>query len=221
MSITLLIVIATVIVSISAFNNQRTHDDLIFYPPAITERRQWYRFLSYGLIHADWFHLAFNMLALYSFGKIVENGFNYTTGIDNGFIQIFGDRLGKLLYLSMYVLALIISILPTYAKHKDDYHYRGLGASGAVSAVVFAAILLEPRSGVSMMFLPVSIPGYIFGPLYLLISSWLAKRGRDNINHSAHIWGAIFGIVFILLACQLFSSKEPVRDFIRSVKLDL
>src|SRR5688500_17570590 len=133
LSITISIVIITVLVSIGGFNNQKIIDDLIFYPPAVTRRKQWYRFFSCGLIHADFGHLFFNMFSLYLFGRFVEDGF----------IQLFGDP-GKWLYLLLYVSALAISLLPTYFKNRDNYHYRSLGASGAVSAVIFAGLMLRP-----------------------------------------------------------------------------
>jgi len=162
LSITLIIIIITCLVSFGGFNNQKLVDDLIFYPPAITQRNQWYRFFSCGLIHADIGHLIFNMLSLYLFGKFVEESFVY----------VFEEK-GKILYLVMYVLALFVCLLPTFAEHKDDYYYRSLGASGAVSAVIFAGLLLEPRNKVGFFFIPPIIPGYIFGPLYLIISSVL------------------------------------------------
>jgi membrane associated rhomboid family serine protease len=228
LSITLIIVIVTCIISISAFSNQRIIEDLIFYPPAITRRKQWYRFFSCGLIHADYMHLAFNMYALYSFGTNVENGVAYSMGrgsgaeLDNGFIQIFGATEGKTLDLLMYILALGFCLLPTFAKHKDDYHYRSLGASGAVSAVIFAGMVLEPRTGVGLIFVPgIHIPGYIFAPLFLIISHFLSKRGRDNINHSAHIWGAVFGALFIISMSYALSDHDPIRGFIESIKMDV
>lgn len=221
LSITLIIVIITVLVSLGGFNNQKLIDDLIFYPPAITQRKQWYRFFTCGLIHADFVHLLFNMLALYSFGTMVENGYRYSNGIDNGFVQIFDGSRGKLFYLLLYVLALFFSLLPTFTKHKNDYGYKSLGASGAVSAVVFAGLLLEPRSGVGIFLIPVSIPGYIFGPLYLIISSVLAKKGAGNINHSAHIWGALFGLAYVIIACKLFSEYEVVQSFIDKVSMHI
>jgi membrane associated rhomboid family serine protease len=221
-TITLIIVIITAIISITAFNNQRIIDDLVFYPPAIG-RGQWYRFFSCGLIHADYFHLIFNMFALYSFGTNVETGIQYSNTPDreNGFIQIFGETKGKAFYIIMYILALGFCLLPTYFKHKNDYYYRSLGASGAVSAVVFAGMMLEPRSGVGLIFIPgVNIPGYIFAPLYLIISHYLARRGRDNINHSAHIWGAVFGIIFVIAMTYLLSDFDPIQNFIKSVRMD-
>ncbi len=221
--ITLVIVILTCLISIPAFSNHKLMDDLIFYPPAVTTNKQWYRFFTCGFIHADIPHLAFNMFALYSFGVGVENGHTYREGIvSSGFVPIFGQAMGKFYYILMYVGALFFCLLPTYAKHKNDYSYRSLGASGAVSAVIFAGLMLEPRSGVGLIFIPgVSIPGYIFGPIYLIISTYLAKRGRGNINHSAHIWGALFGILFVLATTYLFAKYDTLGLFIEKIKMDI
>jgi membrane associated rhomboid family serine protease len=207
MSITLIIIIITAITSFSAFTNEKIYNDLIFYPPAVTHSRQWYRFFSCGLIHADYFHLIFNMYALYLFGSIVENAFT----------SLFEAK-GKILYLLMYISALFFCLLPTYAKHKDDSSYRSLGASGAVSAVIFASILINPLSGMGIMFIPFSIPGFIFGFLYLGISSYMDKRGKGNINHSAHIWGALYGIAFLIIAAAAFSNYPVLARFIDQVR---
>jgi membrane associated rhomboid family serine protease len=205
LSITLIIIIITCIVSLLAFNNQRITEDLIFYPPAITNNNQWYRFLSCGLIHADAGHLIFNMLSLYMFGRFVEVQF----------ISIFGES-GRWLYLLMYVLALAVSLLPTYFKNRENYYYRSLGASGAVSAVVFAGLMIAPYVEVGLFLIPPIIPGFIFGPLYLLISFYLDRRGGGNINHSAHIWGAVFGIVFIIVAGRTVGFNA-IQEFINGV----
>jgi membrane associated rhomboid family serine protease len=188
LSITLILVIITALISITGFSNQKIIDDLIFYPPAVTHRRQWYRFFSCGLIHADWGHLIFNMLALYLFGKNVEEGF----------VELIGSS-GRYVYLLMYVSALLISLLPTYFKNKENYNYRSLGASGAVSAVIFAGLMLAPETEVYIFFIPIPIPGFIFAPLYLLISAIMDRKGNTNINHSAHIWGAIYGLAFVII----------------------
>lgn len=116
-------------------------DDLIFHPPAVSQRNQWYRFFSAGLVHADVTHLAFNMISLYLFGRFVEQAF----------LGLFAEK-GKLLFLAMYILALPVSLLPTYFKNRHNYHYYGLGASGAVSAVVFAGLLLAPTIRVGFFF---------------------------------------------------------------------
>ena len=211
MSITLAIIIVTCLVSIGGFSSQKIIDDLIFYPPAVTEQNQWYRFFSCGLIHADFLHLAFNMFSLYMFGGLVERFFVDT---------IFGAK-GRILYLVMYLVALLVCLLPTFFKHKHDYNYRSLGASGAVSAVVFAGLLLMPTVRVGLLYIPPIIPGYIFGPLYLIISTVLEKRGGGNINHSAHVWGALFGIAFVIVGANFLSDYRPVQEFLQQVKTDL
>src|SRR3954447_21625647 len=159
MSITLIITIITGIISFTAFSNQKITDDLIFDPPAITNRNQWYRFFTCALIHADLAHLAFNMISLYTFGTYaVEPQFNY----------IFGS-LGPALYLALYIISQFFCLLPTYFKNKDNYYYRSLGASGAVSAVVFAGIFLSPLQKMGIVLVPIAMPGFIFGFIYLAI----------------------------------------------------
>ena len=208
LSMTLIIIIITCAVSIFAFSNQKAMDDLIFWPPAISNRRQYYRFFTCGLIHADFVHLGFNMYSLYIFGQYVEPSF----------MLLFGEY-GRLLYLLMYISSLPICLLPTYAKNRENYYYKSLGASGAVSAVVFAFIFLHPLQELGLIFLPreFMIPGFIFGLVYLGISSYLDRKGGGSINHSAHIWGALYGIAFIILIGNVFGSYKPLERFIRDV----
>lgn len=207
LSITVIIIIITSLVSFSAFSNEKLMNGLIFYPPAIHKNNQWYRFLSNGLLHADLTHLLFNMFSLYLFGRLVETSFS----------EIFGET-GKMLYLAMYVLALGACLIPTYNKNKENYHYRSLGASGAVSAVIFASILLNPLMGMGLFFIPVFIAAFLFGFIYLAVSSWLDRKGGGNINHSAHIFGALFGVGFMIVACRLFSDYPVLENFINKVK---
>ena len=218
-SITLIIIIATSIISFMAFSNHNLLDQFIFYPPAI-RRGQIYRFFSCGLIHADWGHLIFNMLALYFFGegKVTQpNGDIVYQGLEFQFVEVFGPT-GKLVYLGMYILALAASVIPTYFKNRDNYHYRSLGASGAVSAVIFGAILFSPLDGIGLFFIPVYIAGFIFGIIYLLVSNWFDRRGGGNVNHSAHIFGALFGIGFTIIACQSFSDYPLLEMFVEQIK---
>lgn len=206
-SITLVIIIITALVSIGGFSNEKIQNDLIFYPPAVSRQKQWYRFFSCGLIHADWGHLFFNMLSLYFFGPAVERAFTD-----------FNMEAGKWLYLLLYVSALLVSLLPTYFKNKDNSQYRSLGASGAVSAIIFAGLLLSPGSEVYIFFIPIPIPGFIFAPLYLIISAFMDRRGNDNINHSAHIWGALYGLAFTILAGYL-SGFNVIQSTIDEITL--
>jgi membrane associated rhomboid family serine protease len=209
MTITLIIIIITVLTSIAAFTNDKVFNDFIFDPPAVTYNKQWYRFLTCGLIHADYGHLFFNMYAFYMFGDSVEGTF----------VQIFEQK-GKLLYLLLYITALAACLLPTYAKHKTDNNYRSLGASGAVSAVIFAYILLNPLQKIGLIFLPQQwgLPAFVFGFLYIVISSYLDKRGGGNINHSAHIFGGLYGIAFLILTGYLFSDYHVLQEFIERVQ---
>lgn len=207
MSVTLVLIIITVIISLFAFSSQKTVEDLIFYPAAIVEKNQYYRFITYGFIHADLSHLFFNMYAFYLFGGACESSF----------IDIFG-KYGKTFYILMYFLSLIACVIPDFNRNKNNYNYRSLGASGAVSAVVFAYILFNPLQGIGLLFIPIFIPGFLFGILFLVISYFLGKKGGTSVNHSAHIWGAIFGVVFLIIFSAFFSDYPLLDNFISSVK---
>lgn len=207
MSITLIIVVITTIVSFMAFSNQKITDSLIFYPPEITNRNQWYRFFSCALIHADIAHLAFNMISFYSFGGFVEANFNY----------IFGSS-GPLLYIALYVISQFACLIPTYVKNKDNYYYRSLGASGAVSAVIFAGIFLSPLQKLHIFFIPIGIPGFIFGFIYLGITAYLDRKGGGTLNHSAHLFGALAGIFLLIIFGYAFSPYDLVANFITQIK---
>lgn len=207
LSITLIIIIITTLISIGGFTNQKIIDDLIFSPPLVNKRGQWYRFITCGLIHADFMHLLFNMWALYIFGGQVEGAFGV----------LFGSA-GKWYYLFMYVSAFVVSILPTYLRHINDYYYRSLGASGAVSAVIFAGMMLSPAATLIIFPIPARIPGFIFAPLYLLMSAYLDRKGGGNINHSAHLWGALYGLLFIIVGSKL-AGFDIIRNAVNQVTL--
>ncbi|MEO6069808.1 MAG: rhomboid family intramembrane serine protease [Chitinophagaceae bacterium] len=192
LSITVIIILITALVSFSGFSSPKVINDLIFYTPAITQRNQWYRFFTCGLIHADWGHLIFNMISLYFLGRFVESSFE----------DLFGAN-GKWLYLLLYISGLFFSLLPTYLKNKNNPSYRSLGASGAVSAVIFAGLLLVPTIELYVYF--IKMPGFVFAPLYMIFSIMMGRSGKGNINHSAHIWGAVYGLVFTLVACQVIN----------------
>lgn len=185
MTITLALLIITCIISITAFNNRKVINDLIFSPVDVQQRHQWYRFITCGLIHADFAHLAFNMITLYFFGRVMEQVY----------VEYF--NLPKYTYLILYILALIVSEIPSYIKHRNNNEYRSLGASGAVAAIVFAFILIAPWATIYVFFIPV--PAILYGVLFLVYSAYMSKKGEDNINHSAHLWGAVVGIVFTII----------------------
>ena len=206
-TLTISIILLTSLISFTAFSNQKVLDDLIFYPPAITNRNQWYRFITSGLIHADIMHLVFNMYSFYLFGDLVEKTF----------VQIFGES-GKVIYIVLYVVSLVVCLLPTYFNNQNNYHYRSLGASGAVSAVIFAGIFLYPTMGMGIFPIPFHIPGFVFGPLYLILSAYLAKKGHGNINHSAHIWGALFGIVFVIITTSFMTKFNALENFLNAIQ---
>lgn len=175
---TLIIIVITAIVSLVALSNRTVMNRLIMWPPAM-QRGQYDRFITYGFVHADGTHLLFNMFTLFFFGRAIEN-----------FYRPYFGGLGFVLF---YLAALVVSMLPSYLKHKDDPNYLSLGASGAVSAVLFAYILFAPWNLIYVFFIPV--PAIIYAALYTAYSVYAAKRGQDNINHSAHLWGAAFGII--------------------------
>ena len=187
--ITVIIIAITCIVSILCFNGTLNGNKLIFNAYQVWHRKEWYRMLTSGIIHSGWGHLFFNMLTLYFFGRVVEQCFS----------AAFGGVLGAVLYVMLYVSALAISSLGDLVKYRDNWNYNALGASGAVSAVLFASILFAPKMGIYIYLIPIPVPGYIFAPLYLLYCWYMAKRNMDNIGHTAHFWGAVYGILFPII----------------------
>lgn len=187
--VTLILIIVTSAVSLLCFNGRLNFHALKFNAWEVWHRKQWYRMLTYGLVHGSWGHLLFNMLTLYFFGTVVEQYFT----------AAFGSTHGAVLYVVLYVTALLVSTLGDLFKFRNDLNYSAVGASGAVSAVLFASILFEPRMGIYIFFIPIPIPGYIFAPLYLLYCWYMARRNIDNIGHSAHFWGAVYGFIFPLV----------------------
>ncbi|MDI9363919.1 MAG: rhomboid family intramembrane serine protease [Flavobacterium sp.] len=207
LNVTLIIIIITCIVSFAAFQKESLIDALIFYPPAINNQKQWYRFITCGFIHADFMHLAFNMYALWMFGGAVENAFT----------RIFGN-MGEAYYILLYISSLVACLMPTYSKNIDNYYYRSLGASGAVSAIVFTFIFIEPSKNLGLILLPmIEAPAFLFAIVYLGVSAYLSKKGTSSINHSAHLWGAIYGIIFLIVTSYFFSSFRAVSWFIQQV----
>jgi membrane associated rhomboid family serine protease len=136
--------------------------------------------------------------------------------VEKYFIVLFNEK-GKALYLAMYLTALVVCLIPTYIMQRNSNSYRSLGASGAVSAVVFAGVFLDPTIKIGLFIIPPIIPGFIFGPLYLLMTIYMSKRGGDNINHSAHFWGSVWGVGFLIIACKIFQGFDPIQNFVSQV----
>jgi len=171
----------TIAVSLFAFYNDDLYTRFILQPYSVSKGKYLYTLITSGFIHADWMHLLFNMMTFYFFAFNLER------------------TIGHWEFGLLYGLSLILSDIPTVVKHKNDFWYRSLGASGAISAVVFSAILFRPLDGMSLMFLPISIPAVLFGVLYLVYCSYASKKGIGNINHDAHFFGALSGVMITVI----------------------
>ena len=182
MLVTLCIIAVTSLVTYLSFNNAKLGEDLILWPPAISRRREYYRLVTYGLVHADVQHVLFNMLTLFFFGRALE--------------PFFGMIMGATGFALFYIGALVVSVLPSYLQNRNNPRYRCLGASGAVSAVMFAFILLQPWSKIFVLFIP--LPAIMYAVLYVAYSVMMSKQGGDDVNHGAHLWGAAYGVLFTL-----------------------
>lgn len=184
-SATAIVVGFTCLISLTLMENRAAKERLIFRPILVRERHQWYRFLSSGFIHADFIHLAVNMFVLWSFGSAVEEYY-------------FPAALGELStekYLLLYFGGIVVSSIPSYLRHAHNPNYAALGASGGVSAVVFAVILFAPWQNL-YLYGALPIPQILAGAGYLYYSWYKDKKADDNIGHMAHLTGAIWGLLF-------------------------
>ena len=189
-----LIFAITILTSVMAFYNENLIANLILHPYSVSRKQRVYTVITSGLIHGDWMHLAFNMFSYYFFAFPLEKA------------------MGHWQFGLLYVASLILSDLPTIQKHKDDYQYRCLGASGAVSAVIFGFILYNPAADFIIFPIPFGIPAILFGPLYLVYCHYASKHGRDNVNHDAHMYGALSGLIITIIL-----HPPVVHDFINGV----
>ena len=188
---TLFIIIITLIITVIAFNSEEVMSRLMLNPYQVAHKREWYRLITHGFLHADWTHLIINMIVLYSFGTNVERWFHQLKM--SGYISS-----PALTYSLLYFGGIIISSIITLARHRNNRWYNSVGASGAVSAVIFTSIFFSPLDRL-YFFAVLPIPGILFAILYLVYSSFMSRRNRDNINHDAHFLGAVFGFVFPVL----------------------
>jgi membrane associated rhomboid family serine protease len=191
--ITYILIGVTVLVSYLAFQNHELMDKLQFNAAKVIHQKQYYRLVSHAFIHANWTHLFVNMFVLYFFGRGIEQYFGY----------YFGNR-ATAYFLLLYFGGILASNIWSLIKHQNDYYYNAVGASGAVSALVFAFIFFNPWEKLLFFFIPV--PGILFAVGYLFYSYQMGKKSNDNVAHDAHLLGAIFGFVFpILLKPELFT----------------
>lgn len=180
---TLLILMSTVLISLIAFNNSSFLNKQAFYPYIIKRTGEWYRFVSGGFLHAGWLHLGLNMFVLYNFGSIVEKIF-----------KLHFAQLGGIVFVVYYFLAIAFSHIGSYIKFKDDNYFRSIGASGAVAACIFTVILYFPSATIYPYGIPMK--AVVFGILYLALEWYLGRRSNDMVNHDAHFYGALFGLLF-------------------------
>ncbi|MDH4298874.1 MAG: rhomboid family intramembrane serine protease [Cyclobacteriaceae bacterium] len=203
MTITYALIGLTVLISMYSFNNEGLLRSLIMNPYLISSRKQYYRLLTSGFIHKDHMHLLLNMVTFYFFGGVIEQVFTI----------IFGS-MGGFYFVILYLMAIVVSDLPTVLKHKSNPGYNSLGASGGVAAVVFASIILLPLQDICLYF-ALCMPGFILGTLYLVYSYYQGRKANDGINHDAHLYGALFGFLFciILIPASLPNFIEQVMSW--------
>jgi membrane associated rhomboid family serine protease len=175
------IFVFTIITSLYAFYDHSIYGKFMLHPFSVSKGQNVYTLITSGLVHADWMHLFFNMFTFYAFAFTLES------------------LMGSWQFGLLYFLGLILSDLPTVFKHKDHFNYNSLGASGAISAVLFSYILFNPMSKIYIMFIPIGIPAVVFGILYLVYCAYASRNSRDHINHDAHFFGALTGLIFTII----------------------
>lgn len=201
--VTLILIVVTVAASVYAWSKPEIQQKWMFNPFVVHNARQYYRFLSSGFIHSNSMHLLFNMIALFFFGGVIERIYENTFG-----------GIGIVLYLITYLAGIIVSNIKTYLKYKDSSYYNSLGASGGVASILFASILYRPTASICLYF-AICIPAFILGAIYLIYSYYSGKRMSDNVNHDAHLFGSLFGIVFTILLrpTVLIEFFERIKNF--------
>lgn len=187
MSINIIIIFSIAAVSFLGFSNHILFSKFLFKPYSILKNKEWYRFISSAWLHADYMHLLVNLFVLYSFGNYLEY-----------FLNVYYEEQSLVLYLFLFLGSIVISHIPSYVKHKSNYNYEAVGASGGVSGILFAYILINPLSMLELyLFIP--IPAIVFGILYLWYSYYMSKKNIDNIGHEAHIYGALGGMMLVTI----------------------
>lgn len=190
---TLILIAITVAVSYAAFKSPALMDKLQFNASKIYYKKEYHRLITHAFLHANWEHLFVNMIVLFSFGTAIESYFKYNFGANH-----------IALYFILYFGGILISNLYALFKHRNNYFYNAVGASGAVSAILFAAIFFDPWKMI-YFFGILPIPGIVFAVLYLVYSYQMSNKQKDNVAHDAHFLGALYGFVFpVLINPRLF-----------------
>jgi membrane associated rhomboid family serine protease len=202
-SITLCLLLITVVVSLYVSEKLELKHKMLFNPAKVYYHNEWYRLFSHAFIHADLLHLGVNMFVLYFFGRYVEMFFSLK----------FGVGLGMLYFLLLYVGGILFASLPALRKNKDNPVYNSLGASGAVSAVLFSSIVLDPTNTI-YIYAAIPMPAIVFGVLYVIYEMYMNKRGGTNVAHDAHLLGALFGVLFTII----LSPKFVIANFIQQIQ---
>ncbi len=192
--VTIGLIIANILFSFIGFSNSKLVDMTIMWPYRVAREKQYFRFITSGFLHADMIHLFFNMFTLFFFGRVLE-----------GILSIEGLG-GNIAYLGLYFLGLIISDIPSYFKHRNDYTYSSLGASGAVSAVIFATIVFSPWSSI-YLYGAIKISAAVYAVLFIFYCVYMSKKGAGHINHDAHLWGSLFGLIYTIILIAILQPQ--------------
>ena len=204
MTVTLGIVIITCVISIACFNNRDLFAKLKHFPVAEDRNREYYRWLTSGFVHGDFMHLFVNMFVLHEFGRVVEDNFS----------MHFGFPVGQILFLVTYLLVIVMGDIPTFYRHKGNHYFSSVGASGGVAGILFIYILLHPWSMLGL-FAVIPVPAILFGVLYIWYSSWASNKQNDMIDHEAHMYGAIAGMIIAVV-----TRPNILPEFLQSLVRD-
>lgn len=210
-----IIIALTVISSLKGFKDQNLVSNNLLIPYSVYHDKSYHRLFTYMLFHKDTGHLFFNMFSLYFLGDFLLKavGGNYQGAqYYDGLIATYGFMNGQVRFLILYILGGLVSTIIPMIRNKDNPSYSALGASGAVSAVIFATLMFNPGIELNIMFIPIGIPAYLFGPLYIFFEIMMDRRGGTNIGHDAHIGGALFGVLF-----AIFTEPDVVNRFINEI----
>lgn len=204
MTVTLALIIATCLISIACFNNKALFDKLKHHPSTEHRYKEYYRWLSSGFVHGDFMHLFVNMFVLHEFGRVVEDNFG----------THFGFPGGQALFLVTYLLVIVMGDIPTYFRNRENPYFASVGASGGVSGILFIYILLHPWSMLGL-FAVIPVPAIVFGVLYLWYSTWASNKQNDMIDHEAHFYGALAGMLIAAI-----SRPHIIAEFVQSLVRD-